>query len=120
MPSTSVFCGALLIIIGIGGYIYGMATGSASPTALIPAAFGVVLVLLGYFAGKKENLRKHLMHVAVLLGLLGFLASGGRLASKLSQITLSAAFISQILMALICLAFVILSVRSFIEARKNA
>lgn len=120
MPSTSIFCGALLILIGLIGYGYGLTTANASLTALIPAAFGLLLVIFGLIAQSKENLRKHLMHAAVLVALLGFLASAGRLVSKLSQITLSMAYVSQILMAVICLAFVILSVKSFINARKNS
>lgn len=121
MPSIAINFGRVLILIGIAGYFYGMMMSSyASLTALIPAAFGLVLLILGHIARAKENLRKHLMHAAVLVALLGFLASAGRLISKFSEISLSAAFISQIAMALTCLAFIILCVRSFIEARKNS
>lgn len=121
MPSTAITFGRILILIGVAGYLYGMFMSEyASLTALIPAAFGIILLVLGHISKAKDNLRKHLMHVAVLVGLLGFLASAGRLISKISEITLSAAYISQIAMALTCLAFVILCVRSFIEARKSA
>lgn len=120
MPSTSIACGFLLILIGIIGYVYGLTNNAASVTALIPAFFGIVLVILGFLAKSKENLRKHLMHGAVLIGLLGFILPAGRLFSKLGSITLSAAFVSQIAMALVCLVFVILCVKSFIDARRNA
>ncbi|MGC2235087.1 MAG: hypothetical protein WA584_02925 [Pyrinomonadaceae bacterium] len=120
MPSTSIACGLLLILVGIIGYVYGLTNNSASITALIPAFFGIVLIILGFLAKSKENLRKHLMHGAVLIGLLGFILPLGRLLSKISSITLSAAVISQIAMALICLVFVILCVKSFIDARRNA
>lgn len=120
MPSTSIFFGILLILIGLVGYGYGLTTEYASPTALIPAVFGILLLILGILAWGKENLRKHLMHAAVLVALLGFLASAGRLVTKLSEITLTMAYVSQILMAILCLVFVILSIRSFIDARKNA
>lgn len=119
MPSTSIACGALLILVGIIGYVYGLTNNAASVTALIPAFFGIVLVILGFLAKSKENLRKHLMHGAVLIGLLGFILPLGRLLSKISSITLSAAVISQIAMALICLVFVILCVKSFIDARRG-
>lgn len=119
MPSTSIACGALLILVGIIGYVYGLMNNAASVTALIPAFFGIVLVILGFAAKSKENLRKHLMHGAVLIGLLGFILPLGRLLSKISSITLSAAVISQIAMALICLVFVILCVQSFINARRG-
>jgi hypothetical protein len=120
MPLTSIYSGSLLILVGIIGYGYGLTTEKASITALIPAFFGILLVIFGLLANSKENLRKHLMHAAVLVALVGFLASAGRLVSKFNDITLSMAFISQILMALICLIFVILSVNSFIAARKSA
>ncbi|MEZ5428014.1 MAG: hypothetical protein R2747_17210 [Pyrinomonadaceae bacterium] len=119
MPSTSVISGALLILLGIIGYVYGLTTDYASPTALIPAAFGLLLLIFGLLAQSKETLRKHLMHAAVLIALLGFLASAGRLISKISQISLSMAFISQLLMSVICLAFVLLGIKSFIDARRN-
>jgi drug/metabolite transporter (DMT)-like permease len=119
MPSTSIACGALLILIGIIGYVYGLTNNSASVTALIPAFFGIVLVILGFLAKSKENLRKHLMHGAVLIGLLGFILPVGRLLSKISSITHSAAVFSQIAMALVCLVFVILCVKSFIDARRS-
>ncbi len=120
MPSITINFGRILILIGAIGYIYGLTTAYASPTALIPAFFGFVLLVLGYVARAKEDLRKHLMHAAVVVALIGFLASAGRLVSKFGEIQLTAAFISQIAMALTCLLFVIISVRSFIDARKNS
>ncbi|HKP68243.1 MAG TPA: hypothetical protein VJV05_03100 [Pyrinomonadaceae bacterium] len=119
MPSTSIACGTLLILIGILGYVNGMMTNHASVTALIPAFFGIVLLLLGVFARMKENLRKHLMHAAVLIALLGFILTAGRLISKLSELSYSAAVVSQVSMALVCLLFVILAVKSFADARRN-
>lgn len=119
MASISIACGFLLILIGIIGYLYGIVGGNASPTALIPAAFGLLLVILGAAARAKESLRKHLMHVAVLVGLAGFLLPAIRLASKAGELALSAAVISQISMSLICLLFVILCVKSFIDARRK-
>lgn len=119
MTTTSIVCGALLVLIGVIGYVYGMATGVASPTALIPAAFGLVIAVLGMVANAKESLRKHLMHAAVVLGLLGFIIPLGRVLSKYSDIALSAAVVSQLAMSAVCLIFVVLAVRSFIEARRN-
>jgi hypothetical protein len=120
MTLTAVYFGGLLIIIGIAGYLYGISTGHASLTALIPAAFGIAIGVLGFIGRLKANLRKHLMHVAVVLGLLGFLLPAGRLLSNLGAISFSAAVISQASMALVCLIFVILSIRSFILARQTS
>ena len=119
MPSTAIGCGLSLILIGIAGYVWGMMDGKASITALIPAFFGLVIALLGAFAKSNENLRKHLMHVAVLVGLIGFIIPAFRLLSKLGDLTLSAAVVSQAAMALICLIFVILCIQSFVNARRS-
>ena len=119
MPSTSIACGTLLILIGILGYVNGVMTNHASLTALIPAAFGLVLLLLGVLARMKEGLRKHLMHAAVVIALLGFIMTAGRLIPRLGELSYSAAVVSQVSMALVCLLFVILGVKSFADARQR-
>ena len=119
MPSTAIVSGILLILIGIIGYVFSLIDGNTSWTALIPAAFGLVLDILGIAAKQMESLRKHLMHAAVVVGLLGFLASAGRLLMKISDIKVSLAVFSQVAMAVICLVFVLLCVKSFISARKE-
>ncbi|MGI8469185.1 MAG: hypothetical protein ACR2N3_12115 [Pyrinomonadaceae bacterium] len=141
MPSVSIISGVLLILLGIFGYAFSLIDGHASLTALIPAAFGILLVIFGAFAKSKENLRKHLMHAAILVALVGFLIPAARvllnlvaaldvisppLASSESAVIgamggkiISLAILSQVAMALICLVFVILSVKSFINARRN-
>ncbi len=119
MPITAVIFGGLLVLTGVVGYVHGVMNDKASFTAFIPAAFGLIIVILGLVAQAKESLRKHLMHGAVVVGLLGFLVPAGRLISKLSELTLSAAVVSQLVMALLCLVFVLLCVRSFIAARRK-
>ena len=119
MSLTAIYCGVLLVLVGVAGYVYGMSVGHASPTALIPAAFGLVLVILGFVARAKDNLRKHIMHVAVLIGLIGFIAALGSLFRNGVPATFGAGPLSQIAMAIICLFFVILCVQSFISARRN-
>ena len=47
------------------------------------------------------------------------IAAAGRLIMKISELTMSAAVISQIAMAAVCLAFVLLGVKSFAAARQN-
>ncbi len=119
MPTTAIMSGVLLILIGIIGYFFSLADGNTSWTALIPAIFGIVLLFLGYAARASDGLRKHLMHAAVLLALIGFIVPLFRIISKMNDFTISLAILSQIAMSLICLAFVIISVKSFIDARKN-
>ncbi len=119
MPSTSIACGTLLVLIGILGYVNGVMTDHASFTALIPAAFGIVLILLGVFARMRESWRKHLMHAAVIVALLGFIAVSAQLVRKMGTLTYSAATVSQVSMALVCLLFVILAIKSFADARRR-
>ena len=118
MPATSIVTGIILILIGIVGYAYGTSTGHASLTALIPALFGIVLAALGWLAKSKENLRKHLMHAAVVIALIGFILPTGRLVSKMSELTMSAAVLSQAAMAFVCLVFVVMAIQSFAAARR--
>ncbi len=119
MPSTAIGLGILLILIGIIGYAYGVMNESASITALIPAFFGIVLAGLGAAAQVKDNLRKHLMHAALLVALLGFIMPTGRLLSRAGEFVLSPANLAQILMAASCLLFLILGIKSFANARRS-
>jgi drug/metabolite transporter (DMT)-like permease len=119
MPNLAIACGVLLILIGLVGYIYGMMNDRGSITALIPAFIGIVLALLGVVSGMKENLRKHLMHGAVLIALLGFVSTAGRLGSRLGELTATPAVISQALTALVCLIFMILAIRTFAASRRS-
>ncbi|MEP6788486.1 MAG: hypothetical protein ABJB40_08645 [Acidobacteriota bacterium] len=120
MPTTAIWFGRLLVLLGIVGYAYGLYGGNASFTAFIPAAFGIVLMILGHLAVAKESLRKHLMHAAVVVALIGFIMPAGRLISKLGDLTLSAAVVSQVAMSVLCLVFVILAVKSFAVARRGS
>lgn len=119
MPNLAIGSGVVLILIGLAGYVYGMMNDRGSVTALIPAFIGIVLALLGIVSNMKEGLRKHLMHGAVVIALLGFIATAGRLVSRLGELTASPAVISQALTALVCLIFVILAIRSFAAARRS-
>lgn len=123
MPSTAIISGILLIFIGVAGYFYGAMNGNASVTALIPAFLGIILAGLGFASRAKENLRKHLMHAAVVVALLGVLGTAGSFLKIPALLDGTAerpaAVIAQFLTALICLVFMILAVKSFIDARKN-
>ena len=119
MTTTSIFCGAILILIGLVGYLYGGGPGPASYTALIPAAFGILLLLCGVIGAASENLRKHVMHLAVAVALIGFIIVVGRMAMRLSSLTMSPAVISQLAMAIVCLIFVLAGVSSFARARRE-
>ena len=117
MPTTAIWCGRLLVLVGLVGYGYGLYIAAPSLTAFIPAIFGLVLMVLGYVARASEGARKHIMHAAVIVGLLGFIAALVGLFRKGIPAAIGAGIVSQIEMALICLVFVVLAVRSFIAAR---
>ena len=118
MPATTIALGAALIVLGLAGYVL---TGAVSLTALIPAAFGVLLVLAGVLA-RNERMRMHAMHAAVLIALLGFLGSvrGLLRIGDVFHATSArpAAIVAQAIMALLTLGYVVIAVRSFIQARR--
>ena len=119
MATTAIWFGLALILLGVGGWA---ATGAESPTALIPAAFGLILAVVGFLA-RDHARRKLMMHIAVVVGLLGFLGSVRGLA-KIGAVIAGdaverpAAVVSQSIMAVLCLVFTFLCVRSFINARR--
>jgi len=120
MPINTIICAVLLIVIGVAGYAYGLTTEHASPTALIPAAFGLVLITLGAIAlGAREGVRKHLMHAAMTVALIGFILVAGRLLMNVATISMTPAVLSQIAMALVCLVLVLMGIKSFADARRN-
>lgn len=119
MAGTTVATGIALIVLGLGGYLL---TGASSLTALIPAVFGLLLVGAGLVA-RRERLRMHAMHAAVVVALLGFLGSVRglfRIADVFHPIsTRPAAIVAQAIMALLMLGFIALAVRSFVQARRS-
>jgi hypothetical protein len=121
MAKTTIVCGMLLTLLGLITYFFAIPLGAekASVTALIPTFVGVPLMLLGYLSVVKPSLRKHVMHVAVLLGLIGFLASAGRLVPVMMRNpSFGIGPVSLMAMAGICGVFVVMCVRSFVAARR--
>ncbi len=124
MSRITLYFGAVLT--GIGIYFF-IATGSTHPTALIPVWFGLALAIFGMLANSNEPSRRKLyMHVAVTIGLFGFLFPGFMAAKDLikshsDQLPLAhpSATHEQLLMAILCFIFVLLCVRSFITARRS-
>src|SRR5688572_32328469 len=71
MAHTTIVFGLLLTGLGLVGYFL---AGGVSVTALIPAFFGIVLLALGFLA-RSEPMRKHAMHAAAAVALIGFLGA---------------------------------------------
>ena len=73
MAKLTIVFGILLIAVGIAGFV---ATGSNHPTALIPSLIGLLLTVSGALAMTPDEKRRMLwMHIAVTVGLLGFLGT---------------------------------------------
>lgn len=118
MARMTIAIGVILLLLGLGTFFLG---GQKSVTALIPAFFGLPLTLLGLVA-LKDAWRKHAMHGASLVALLGFLGALARPIQKTlagQPPAVSTALISQILMAILCGTLVVLAVKSFIDARRR-
>jgi len=120
LANKTIGIGVALILLGLIGYF---ATGAVSVTALIPAFFGIVLALLGWLA-RDDKRRKLVMHIAVVVGLLGFAGSVSGIPKLIrmlggAEIARPAAAVSQSVMAALTGLFVVLCVKSFIDARRN-
>ncbi len=122
MAKLTISLGVLLILIAIAGFI---ATGSNHPTALIPAAAGLLFCIFGALASSPEPKKRMLwMHIAVTLALLLFL---GSIKADIDVFRLAhgaffehpVAIEEKAAMSLVCLLFVLLCVRSFIAARRT-
>jgi hypothetical protein len=114
--------GAILIVLGVATYLATLNYEAMlkNVTALIPAGLGLVLVILGLL-GRNEKTRMHVMHGAVLVGLIGLV---GGIANALRVVfsggdVQGLAFLSTVAMAVICAVFVALCVKSFIDARRR-
>jgi hypothetical protein len=115
MISVTRTVGFLLILLGIVGYI---GTGGASLTALIPAMVGAVFLILALVARSPEA-RKHVMHAAVAIALLAVIGGLPRIMTAVNAGDIRRpAVMAQIAMAAILAIYVLLGVKSFIDARR--
>ncbi len=119
MAKLTIVFGVLLAAVGIGGFVLGGG-------GLHSVVFGLVLVVCGVLAlGDNPKKRMLWMHIAVTVGLLGFLIPGSMSTVALVKahsagvtVARPAMVHEQVVVALLCLIFVVLCVRSFIAARK--
>jgi hypothetical protein len=124
MPFLAILIGAILVAIGLQGYYdFGDYLGveKLQPTALIPAGVGGVLVLLGLIGMAGGGARKHSMHLAAMVGLLGLAGALYRPIMGMVNKTFDFNHVPtrlQLAMAGLCLAFVLMCIQSFINARR--
>jgi hypothetical protein len=121
VAGTTILFGVLMVLLGVVGYF---ATGRQSWTALIPAIAGAVFVLLGAAAARNARYRMHAMHVAALLALVGLIAMIPQGVIPLVQWLSGtnparpAAIISRCILAALLLIFLVMCVKSFVDARR--
>jgi hypothetical protein len=123
MAKITIVFGVLLILLSavafslLGGHSHGI-------HSLIPGAFGLMLVVFGALAETPVAKKRMLfMHIAVTVGLLGFL---GTIPGLIGVVQMAAGHVVarpeaarvQAFMGTICLLYVLLCVRSFISARR--
>ena len=115
MPSTTRTLGIVLILLGLISYF---GTGRTSMTALIPAFFGAVFIVLALVA-RSESARKHAMHAAVMLALIGLVGTLVRLVPAIMAGLLTRpAVLAQLVMSVLLAGYIALGVKSFKAARR--
>ena len=120
MAKLTIWFGVLLAAVSLGFWIV---MGRTETAALHPAGVGLLLILCGALANTDNPKKRMLwMHIAVTFGLIGFLITGIRAAIELAKGTAMSVnpmgFEERVVVALICLVYVALCVRSFIAARR--
>jgi uncharacterized membrane protein len=120
VAKTSITFGIILIILGFYSYFV---ISNESITALIPTFLGIPVLIFGFLALNEKYL-KHAMHGAAVLMLLGFGGTVGGLIKFFRMLggevfERPAAITIQAIMVLICLIFLILAIKSFIDARRK-
>src|SRR5262245_39968665 len=112
MARAAILFGVLLIALGLVGYFAPTTLGEVgpegkSPTALIPAGIGGVLLMCGLIVESKPSAHKHAMHLAAAVGFIG--AIGGIMPLQRSKMDFSkASAVSGLLMIILCGLFVLL------------
>ena len=121
MAKLSIVFGVVLIALGVVSYV---GTGSQHPTALIPTWFGLALAVFGFLA-LNPGRRKLFMHINVTVGLIGFLGAAWRALSSYGHARSEGiepdkiALAAQGAMAGLLLIYVLMCVKSFVDARRQ-
>ena len=114
MPKQTLIFAALLIALGLGAYFV-----SGSQTALMPAYPGGLLAIFAGLALSFANARRHFMHAAAVVALLGALAPAAALVIRAAQMSPLALSVNIGMLAL-CGILLVLMVQSFRAARRSA
>ena len=122
MAKVTIVFGVLLIALGLIGFF---GTGSIHSTALIPAWFGLALGIGGILAiSPSESRRRLFMHINVIIGLVGLIGAAAEIGRSFASAIVKGlapdaiALAAKLAMVVLLLIYVILCVRSFIQARR--
>jgi uncharacterized membrane protein HdeD (DUF308 family) len=118
MPTITIILGVLLIILGVVSRVL---SDSPSITVLIPAFLGAAFLIAGLVA-LRDGARKHAMHAAAMLAVLGILGGAAallQLPALLSggEVARPLAVGARSLTTVLCTVFLVLAIRSFVRAR---
>ncbi|QJW93639.1 hypothetical protein [Frigoriglobus tundricola] len=120
MPSYAILFGLLLSGLGVTAYVSPNTLGGGKPyqiSALSPAFIGVPILLTGLVSLAAPGARKHAMHGAAVLGLLGTV--GGLVPVILRKFDFEqTAVLVGLTMTVLSGLFLGLCVKSFIDAKK--
>lgn len=114
MTTVTRTVGAVLIALGVLAYV---GTGFASPTALVRAVLGLVILVLGVLASR-EALHRHMIYAALVVALLGLIGSIPAAAELLTGAERPVASIVSLVTALVCAGYLGMGIRSFVAARR--
>lgn len=120
MTQATFALGVLLMAVGLIAYV---ATGGESATALLPALLGLPILALA-LAARNEAWRRHAIHAALVLAMLGAIGTLPQVAELPAllagdDVERPAAVMASTVTALACLVYVVAGVRSFIAARRQ-
>ena len=100
----------------IWGIAISLISGSTSITSMIPAFMGVPLAFIGFISMIKPTLRKALMHIAVVIGIIAFL---GGLDFFRGMFTNYYAGLSKLMLLITGFVYVCCCIQSFIFVRRQ-
>ena len=110
-----------LIVLGIGSYFI---SESRSPTAFISSILGLIVFGFVFLAGKFPNKHRHFAHANLLVFVMGCIGTAGSVPEIFYYLFCETplenfAPIAQFTAFVLCLAAIILGVKSFVDARKK-
>lgn len=120
---NTLLLGALLTILGTGTFAM-IRFAPDKWTALIPAFFGVMFLLIGVVAQKQNAWHRPLILIAVGLALLAFLGASGGLVKTAAllageDVERPAAALEQAISAVLCAGFLVTFLKSLIAERRT-